>query len=98
MTRDTSSSPKAVLRFLPDGQQAGEGAILRGESVAIEFAPERLTGCRLTRHGAEVWDIEAFAKFHPRGELLRGSVLDRVRTGGGGTALVPKPLEFAGPK
>src|SRR5712692_7686159 len=93
----TNSSSNAVLRFLPDWQQAGEGAILRGESVAIEFTPERLTGCRRTRHGAEVWDIEAFARFHPRGELLRGSVLDRIRTGGVVTALVPKPLELAVP-
>jgi len=97
MNPNLNSSSKAVLRFLSNWQQAGEGEISRGDTISIEFAPERLTGCRETRHGAEVWDIEAFAKFHPRGELLRGSVLDRIRTGGVVTALVPKPLELAVP-
>jgi hypothetical protein len=97
MTVNTNSSSKAVLRFAPNWQQASDRAISRGDTVAIEFAPERLTGCRRTRHGAEVWDIEAFAKFYPRGELLRGSVLDRIRSGGVVTDLVPKPLELAVP-
>ena len=92
-----NSRRKAIRRFLPDWQQAGEGEIYRGDSVAIEFAPERLTACRRTWRGAEVWDIEAVARFHPRGELLRGSLLDRIRTNGVVTALVPKALELPVP-
>jgi len=92
-----NSSSKAVLRFLPNWQQENEGEISRGAAVAIEFAPERLTGCRQNWRGAEVWDIEAFARFHPRGELLHASLLDRVRTAGVVTLLVPKPMELAVP-
>ena len=96
-TPNLNSNSKAVLRFLPNWQEADEGEISRGDRVAIEFAPERLTGCRRIWRGAEVWDIEALARFHPRAELLRGSLLDRVRTSGVVTALVPTALEFAVP-
>jgi hypothetical protein len=92
-----NSNSKAVLRFLPNWQEADEGEISRGDRVAIEFAPERLTGCRRNWRGAEVWDIEALARFYPRGEILRGSLLDRIRTGGVVTSLIPKPTEFAVP-
>lgn len=92
-----SSNSKAVLRFLPNWQQQDEGEISRGDTVAIEFAPERLPGCRQNWRGAEVWEIEAFARFHPRGELLHASLLDRVRTAGVVTMLVPKPMELAVP-
>jgi hypothetical protein len=92
-----NSNRKAVLRFLPNWQQENEGEISRGHTVAIEFAPERLPRCRQNWRGAEVWDIEAFARFHPRGELLHASLLDRVRTAGVVTMLVPKPMELAVP-
>src|SRR5262249_42999077 len=94
---NVNSNAKAVLRFLPNWQQEDEGQISRGDTVAIEFAPERLTSCRQNWRGAEVWDIEAFARFHPRGELLHGSLLDRVRTAGVVTMLVPKPMNLAVP-
>src|SRR5215471_11901295 len=94
---NVNSISKAVLRFLPNWQQAEEGEISRRSRVTIEFSPERLTGCRRVWRGAEVWDIEALARFHPRGELLHGSLLDHVRTGGAVTALVPTALEFAVP-
>jgi hypothetical protein len=98
MTVSLNSSAKAVLRFLPNWQQAGEGQISRGNSVAIEFDPERLTGCRRRDwRGADLWDIEALARFHPRGELLHGSLLDRIRTSAMVTALVPKSLELPVP-
>jgi len=92
-----NSNSKGVLRFLPNWQQEDEGEISRGATVTIEFAPERLTGCRQNWRGAEVWDIEAFARFHPRGELLHTSLLDRVRTAGVVTMLVPKPMDLAVP-
>jgi hypothetical protein len=95
---DAGSTSKAVLQFLSNWLQAQEGAIRRGESIAIEFAPERLTSCRRNWRGAEVWDIEALAKFHPRGELVRGSLLERIRNSGGlVTALTPRRLEIAVP-
>lgn len=94
---DINPASKAVVQFLPDWRQAHQGAIVRGGSIAIEFAPERLTGCRRNWRGAEVWDIEALAKFHPRGELVRGSLMERIRTGGVVTGLSPRRLEIAVP-
>lgn len=67
---DTGGASKVVLQFLPDWQQSQNGTILRGGTVAVKFAPERLSACRQSMRGAEVWDIEAVAKFHPRGELI----------------------------
>jgi hypothetical protein len=69
-----------------------------GGSIAIEFTPERLTGCRRNWRGAEVWDIEALARFHPRGELVRGSLMERILSGGVVTALSPRRLEIAVPR
>ena len=90
-------TPQAVVRFLPDSLQTRQGEIVRGGSFAIEFAPERLTGCRRNWRGAEVWDIEALVKFHPRGELVHGGVMEQIRTGGVVTALSAKPLNVAVP-
>jgi Family of unknown function (DUF6209) len=91
-----SNSP-AVLQFLPDWLQVRRGEILRGDSLAIEFAPERLTGCRQNSRGAEVWDIEALVRFHPRGELVHGDLVEPTRTDGIVTALSPKRLEIKVP-
>lgn len=73
-----ASMSQAVLQFLPDWLQAREGEILRGGNFSIEFAPERLTGCRRNWRGAEVWDIEALVKFHPRGELVHDDVMQQI--------------------
>jgi uncharacterized protein DUF6209 len=91
-----SNSP-ALLQFLPDWLQVRQGEILRGDSLAIEFAPERLTGCRRNWRGAEVWDIEALVRFHPRGELVHGDLMEPIRTAGVVTALFPKRLEITVP-
>ena len=91
-----SNSP-ALLQFLPDWLQVRQGEILRGDSLAIEFAPERLTGCRRNWRGAEVWDIEALVRFHPRGELVHGDLMEPIRTSGVVTALFPKRLEITVP-
>jgi hypothetical protein len=56
-----------------------------------------LTGCRRNWRGAEVWDIEALVKYHPRGELVHGGLMEQIRTGGVVTALSPKRLEIAVP-
>ena len=68
---DTGGASKVVLQFLPDWQQSQNGTILRGGTVAVKFAPERLSACRQSMRGAEVWDIEAVAKFHPRPDVER---------------------------
>jgi len=85
------------VQFLPDWRQIGQDEILRGSSFGIEFAPDRLTGCRRNWRGAEVWDIEALVRFHPRGELVHGGLLEQNRTGGVVTALSPKRLDITVP-
>src|SRR4051794_16349317 len=93
------SSLKAVLQFLPDWLQVQEGAILRGAELVVEFAPDRLTHCRRTWRGAEIWEIEAFARFHPRGEITHGSLLEPVRTENGMTvAHAPVPYSVMVPQ
>jgi len=92
-----ASASQAVLQFQPDWLQARQGEILRRGPLAIEFAPERLTGCRRNWRGAEVWDIEALVRFHPRGELVRGGLMEPIRTSGVITALSPKRLDLTVP-
>jgi hypothetical protein len=96
-TAASAFTSQAVVQFLPDWLQTRQGEILRGSSFGIEFAPERLTGCRRNWRGAEVWDIEALVRFHPRGELVRGGLMDEIRTGGVVAALSPKRLDITVP-
>jgi hypothetical protein len=91
------STSKAVLQFLPEWLQSQNGTILRGGTVAVKFAPERLSACRNSMRGAELWDIEAVAKFHPRGELVRGSLIQRMSRDGVVTTSAPRDLEIAVP-
>ena len=96
-TAASAFTSQAVVQFLPDWRQIGQDEILRGSSFGIEFAPDRLTGCRRNWRGAEVWDIEALVRFHPRGELVHGGLLEQNRTGGVVTALSPKRLDITVP-
>jgi hypothetical protein len=95
--QSAASVSASILQFLRGWLQTRQGEILRGSSFGIEFAPERLTGCRRNWRGAEVWDIEALVRFHPRGELVRGGLMEQIRTGGVVTALSPKRLDITVP-
>ena len=68
--------------------------------MAIAYDPARLPNCRQTWRGAQVWDIEAFVRVHPRGEVAVGSVL-KARRQPPDTGMVvgrdPAPLEFEVP-
>ncbi len=87
------SPPKAVLRFQPNWLQVQQGALIRGGELEVDFAPDRLTHCRRTWRGAEIWEIEAFVRFHPRGEITHGSVLGPIRARGGMT-VAHSPVPF----
>ena len=91
------STAQTTLRFLPGWRQTSDGPITRGRNLSIAFDPERLTGCRRSWRGAEIWHIEAVVKFHPRGDFVRGSLLDEIRTSGVVTGHSPKQLEVAVP-
>jgi hypothetical protein len=97
MMVDASATSNVIVQFLPDWLQSQDGTILRGETVAVRFAPERLNMCRRSMRGAEVWDIEAFARFHPRGELVRGRLTGRVSRDGIVSTLVTRDLDIAVP-
>jgi Family of unknown function (DUF6209) len=91
------AASKVVLQFLPNWQQSQDGTILRGGALAVKFAPERLSACRNSMRGAELWDIEAVAKFYPRGELVRSSLIQRMSRDGIVTTSAPRDLELAVP-
>jgi hypothetical protein len=91
------STSQAVLEFSPDWLQSQNGTILRGGTVVVKFAPERLSACRNSMRGAELWDIEAVAKFHPRGDLVRGSLIQHLSRDGIVATSAPRDLEVAVP-
>src|SRR5215510_727157 len=91
------STSQAVLEFSPDWLQSQNGTILRGGTVVVKFAPERLSACRNSMRGAELWDIEAVAKFHPRGDLVRGSLIQHLSRDGIVATSAPRDLEITVP-
>jgi len=97
MATDSTSTAQTTLRFLPGWLQSRDGPITRGRNLSIAFDPERLTGCRRNWRGAEIWDIEAVVRFHPRGDVVRGSLLEQIRTSGVVTAHAAKPLDVVLP-
>jgi hypothetical protein len=88
----------ANLRFLADWTSTLTGDIAQGEMLTIEFDPQRLPQCRLNWRGAEVWDINGYARFHPSGELFSSSLLQRISSPSGiVTTLQPTPWEVSVP-
>ena len=63
----------------------------------VKFALERLSACRNSMRGAELWDIEAVAKFHPRGDLVRGSLIQHLSRDGIVATSAPRDLEITVP-
>lgn len=72
----------AVLQFLPDWQHTQQGPIERGGKLRIDYEPSRLSRCFTTWRGAEIGDITAYVRFHPRGAIAQGSVVEEVRAPG----------------
>lgn len=97
MATSPTATTQTTLRFLRGWLQTSDGPIARGRNLTIAFDPERLTGCRQSWRGAEIWNIDAVVKFHPRGDFVRGSLLEPMRTSGMVTAHSPKPLEVTVP-
>jgi hypothetical protein len=97
MATSSTSTVQTTLQFLPEWLESLDGPIVRGRNLAIAFDPTRLTGCRTNWRGADVWEIEGVVKFHPRGDVVRGSLLQPIMTSGIMTGHRPKPLEVAVP-
>lgn len=72
---------KAIIQFSNNWQQNQEGAIERGGKLIIDYAKERLSCCFRDWRGAEIGGIMVYLRFHPRGEVVSGSVINAIRAG-----------------
>jgi hypothetical protein len=86
-----------TVQFLGDWRQAQSGAIERGGRLTVDYDMQRLPRCFTKWRGAEFGDIMAYVRFHPRGEIVRGSVValvrDRENPPGMVIGHVPMPFE-----
>jgi hypothetical protein len=71
--------PAARLQFLPDWRAQQQGTIDRGGTLTIEYDKSRLSPCFAEWHDAELGDIVAYCRFHPRGDVITGSVVAASR-------------------
>jgi uncharacterized protein YraI len=52
-----------VLRFKADWSEAKTGTLLAGSAMRIEYDLARLTDCRGSTNGSEVWGVSGYASF-----------------------------------
>ncbi len=91
---------RAVIQFVPKWQTIQHGDLKQGGRLIIEYDPNRLPDCHTNFRGAEVGDIETAIKFHPGGQHLQGSVVEKIRMPpdrGMVVGLKPKPYEVSAP-
>ncbi|MGK3987761.1 DUF6209 family protein [Sorangium sp. So ce136] len=91
----------AVLQFFPDWVHAQQGQIERGGRLRIDYAMARQPRCFTTWRGAKIGEITAAVRFHPRGEIVQGSVVEEQRAPGNPPGAVvahtSAPLEVSVP-
>lgn len=76
-TRSIDPEPSmcdAVVRFENDWSEAANRALVRGRRVVVSYNPDRLTACRGTHNGYPAWDLRAWVRFAPGGEVLDGTL------------------------
>src|SRR5215471_20111699 len=71
----------ATIQFRSDWQQALQGLIERGSRLTLDYDKARLPNSFAQWRGAEFGDIVALCRFHPRGDIVSGSVVAAVRDG-----------------
>lgn len=90
-----------TVQFLGDWRQAQSGAIERGGRLKVEYDMQRLPHCFTNWRGAEFGNIMAYVRFHPRREIVSGSViapvLDHEDPPGMVVGHVPVPFEVVVP-
>jgi hypothetical protein len=69
----------STIQFLGDWRQEQHGVIERGSRLTLAYDKARLPGSFAQWRGAELGDILALCRFHPRGEIVSGSVVAPVR-------------------
>ena len=95
------TASNATIQFLGDWRQKQHGAIERGGRLKLDYDKGRLPRCFAIWRGAEFGDIVAYVRFHPRGEIVSGSVVapvrDRENPPGMAIGHVPVPFELPVP-
>jgi Family of unknown function (DUF6209) len=93
---DTMMDSKAIVQFTADWHEIQQGTIERGGRLVVDYSIERLPRCFRTRDGEEYGDIVAYLRFHPRGEIVSGSVVSTVHDRENPTGMVigHKPVQF----
>jgi len=90
-----------TVQFLGDWHQTQSGAIERSGRLKVEYDMQRLPHCFTKWRGAEFGNIVAQIRFHPRGEIVSGSVIAPVRDQENPPGMVighvPVPFEVAVP-
>lgn len=90
----------AKLDFFAGYTHAQQGALVAGGKAVITFALDRLTTCRGTHNGYPAWDVQAFVRFSPGGEVVSGSVRGFNNPGGtpSNASAVSQPWELQVPR
>lgn len=90
----------AQLDFLVGFGQQQRGAVVAGQKAVITYALDRLTTCRGTHNGYPAWDVTAFVRFVPSGQVVSGSLKSVQTTGGNPSTvdIVSMPFSFDVPR
>ncbi len=100
-SRSVPGSP-STIQFFGDWRQEQHGTIERGSKLTLDYDKARLPGSFAPWRGAEFGDIVAFCRFHPRGDIVSGSVVAPVRNQenppGAVISHVPRPLDVPVPQ
>ena len=92
---------RGVLRFFTGWRAVQEGAIRPGGALVVDYDPDRLSVCRRRFRELDIWNVTAYIRFHPGGQLHEQSVLEAIRAGPGGSGPVvnhrPRLIEIAVP-
>lgn len=70
---------EAIIQFTDGWRQVQRGSIERSGQLKVEYDMRRLPHCFTIWRGAEFGNITAHVRFHPRGEMVSGSVILPVR-------------------
>jgi hypothetical protein len=90
----------ARLDFLASFTHEQTGAIVAGQTTSISYSLERLPTCRGTHNGHPAWDVTAFVRLVPSGDVVSGSVKSVQLVGGNPSSVnvVATPFTFDVPK
>lgn len=69
-----TATPTARAIFAPDYSETQIGGISPGRALRIEYDVRRLTACRNSQNGYELWDIGAHVRWLPSGATELASV------------------------